>query len=55
MGMRKSKGAHAIKATVAVWQCSACGTKMPLNDLSKPPKRCSNRETCGVMFVNNKT
>lgn len=49
--MRKGKGATAIKATIVCWQCSVCGTKMPLNDPSKRPKRCSNRETCGVMFV----
>lgn len=50
----KPNAAHAVKTMAAVWQCSKCGTIMPLNDPTKPPKRCSNRETCGVMFFNGK-
>lgn len=51
---RKSDTAHATRAMVAVWKCSACGTYMPLNNSDKPPKRCSNRATCGKMFFNGK-
>lgn len=49
----KSNGAYARKRMVMVWECSACKTKMPLGDPSgPPPKRCSNRVTCGKMFRN---
>lgn len=52
--MKKSRGRVPIQATVAVWKCPRCGQIMPLTDLSKPPKRCSNRATCGVMFSERK-
>lgn len=48
--VRKAKPVVPVKAMVAVWRCPVCGANMPLNDLSKRPKRCSNRQTCGVMF-----
>lgn len=47
----KSKPAYARLRPVVVWECSACGTLMPNNDVKTPPVRCSNRATCGKMFV----
>ena len=37
-----------IKVTEWKWQCSECGRIMPL--AAEPPKRCSNRKTCGRVF-----
>lgn len=51
---RKSDTARAVRAMVAVWKCDQCGALMPLNNSDKPPKRCSNRATCGKMFFNGK-
>ena len=51
---RNSGGAVARKTKALVWQCSECDAIMPLNDMDKPPRRCSNRKTCGKMFVNGR-
>jgi len=47
--------ARALKVKVPAWKCPQCGAVMGVGDKKgTPPRRCSNRKTCGVLFHNAK-
>jgi len=54
MGDGKGK-AKAILVQIPAWKCSNCGRIMPLVSQDQPPRRCSNRKTCGAVFRNGIT
>jgi hypothetical protein len=52
---RQRGAARATRVKVPAWRCSECGAVMGVGDKKgQPPRRCSNRKTCGALFHNAK-
>lgn len=48
----KKGTAKAIRVQVPGWKCPKCGSTSVATG-NRPPRRCVNRATCGVLFHNH--